>query len=707
MKRRTSPSAADADRDSPRRRRQPQTSCNFCRSKKLKCDRGQPCANCTTRGISCEGQSSLPPRTFELGTNAAGPDAVLERLHRLEEAVFGTTSTAASAPDVAASTQPSRSRSAETPVTHSNRAQREHSAELDYNHAVPVLEDCELFRFRVVNSGPYLDPKRTSVRCIDIPCREDVLALFKGYLDNTDFHIANLIHYPTVETMIHGLYTQLLQGEKVNLGSAAFVLSFCAASAFFWDQEFSSTFDFLSEENAAAHSHAWRTAAFDLLDQLQRSALNSLDAIYARLILADLIYNMEGTSSRFRYIQSGARTAAYEMRLHLTDLPGRETADTGFSREMKRRIWWYLASTDWLLGSMGGPSDRIYNVNPRHMQVNYPQFIEESDQMIHAYGAWSEMALLHTNMRIRLGEICRQVVDALPLGSGNIDNLPYSKIVALNRLYEQLELDIPAVIPTADISSSDTTAQRLALQRSIGMLSLNARWARLLRPLLQASSLPKQFEVFRKRCLNSTETVIHIASTILSAAVDSPSSTNSGGGRMNSRSPYRSGLVINHLFMACAILATDPALRDNTGTGRSMHTDAGTERRRSALANACRLLEKAGEKSEMAVAMVRRLVSVLRKHQVHGVEVPPTMPGALDMPDESSVQKPQQTLPMADLSVVPVGQQQDVTYGWGCNAGMMDPIGLGGIWNEFLETNPTDDGWQQLFADLDSFAGGV
>lgn len=159
MKRRTSPSAADADRDNPRRRRQPQTSCNFCRSKKLKCDRGQPCANCTTRGISCEGQSSLPPRTFDLGwvifyfrftylrvflicspirTTAAGPDAVLERLHRLEEAVFGTTSTAASAPDVAASTQPSRSRSAETPVTHSNRAQREHSAELDYNHAVPV-----------------------------------------------------------------------------------------------------------------------------------------------------------------------------------------------------------------------------------------------------------------------------------------------------------------------------------------------------------------------------------------------------------------------------------------------------------------------------------------------------------------------------------------------------------------------------------------
>lgn len=64
MKRSVSQTTTAADQDTPRRRRQPQTSCNFCRSKKLKCDRGQPCANCTTRGISCEGQTSPPPHTL-------------------------------------------------------------------------------------------------------------------------------------------------------------------------------------------------------------------------------------------------------------------------------------------------------------------------------------------------------------------------------------------------------------------------------------------------------------------------------------------------------------------------------------------------------------------------------------------------------------------------------------------------------------------
>ena len=35
-----------------------------------------------------------------------------------------------------------------------------------------------------------------------------------------------------------------------------------------------------------------------------------------------------------------------------------------------------------------------------------------------------------------------------------------------------------------------------------------------------------------------------------------------------------------------------------------------------------------------------------------------------------------------------------------------DPGGLTGIWNDFLGTNPTDDGWHQLFADLDHLNSG-
>lgn len=365
---------------------------------------------------------------------------------------------------------------------------------------------------------------------------------------------------------------------------------------------------------------------------------------------------------------------------------------------------------------MGGPSGRIYTVNPSHMQVNYPRYIGDSDPLIATYGEWAETALLHLNMRTRLADICRQVVDTLPLGSADIDHLPYAKVAALDQLFEKLQLDIPIVTSTTDMSSPGPATQKLALQRCLGTLSLNARWARLLRPLLQANNLPKQFEVFRKRCLKSTETVLDIASSILSAAVDSPGSTDSGGSHMTSRrSPYRSGLIINHLFIACTVLATDPALRENAVTEDSTRSDAGTERRRSALANACRLLEKAGEKSGMAAAMVRRLIGVLRKHRVHGVHRDGRSLRADDVSTfgkptasgQSTVQEMPQSLAMANNSMAPSGEQQGIPTSWEFGMGTMDPVGLGGIWDEFFEMNPTDGGWQQLFADLDSFAGGV
>lgn len=68
--------ASGPEHEGPRRRRQPQVSCNFCRSKKLKCDRAQPCFNCTSRGIPCDGQS-LPVPSKAL--DASGPGQVPSR----------------------------------------------------------------------------------------------------------------------------------------------------------------------------------------------------------------------------------------------------------------------------------------------------------------------------------------------------------------------------------------------------------------------------------------------------------------------------------------------------------------------------------------------------------------------------------------------------------------------------------------------------
>lgn len=181
--------------------------------------------------------------------------------------------------------------------------------------------------------------------------------------------------------------------------------------------------------------------------------------------------------------------------------------------------------------------------------------------------------------------------------------------------------------------------------------------------------------------------------------------------------------------MACAVLAADPSLRGGPD-GTTPIYDAETERRRTQLANACRLLEIAGEKSPMALGMVRRLVGVLRKHRIHGVGVnesvqtnfqgrdrPEVSPTSVNLGNASSnfqEHTSRQEVPVDPLRSGPVQQQQPQhqhqqqqmdDHNWAFDP--MDTNVLSGIWNDFLCTDPTKSGWEQLFADLDYHNGGI
>lgn len=68
--------------------RQDPVSCQLCRSKKLKCNREQPCSNCTARGVSCK--FHVPPPTSRTATVPAPQNhsEILDRLQRLETVIL-------------------------------------------------------------------------------------------------------------------------------------------------------------------------------------------------------------------------------------------------------------------------------------------------------------------------------------------------------------------------------------------------------------------------------------------------------------------------------------------------------------------------------------------------------------------------------------------------------------------------------------------
>lgn len=86
--------------------RQRPVSCHFCRTRKLRCNRENPCSNCSARGITCRlyapdvrrcaaDQIGLVERSNvpDSHNDPSQSQGILNRLERLEQALLSNTST--------------------------------------------------------------------------------------------------------------------------------------------------------------------------------------------------------------------------------------------------------------------------------------------------------------------------------------------------------------------------------------------------------------------------------------------------------------------------------------------------------------------------------------------------------------------------------------------------------------------------------------
>ncbi|KAI1208646.1 fungal-specific transcription factor domain-containing protein [Annulohypoxylon truncatum] len=119
---------------SSRRRDKPQLSCNFCRTRKLKCNREHPCSTCARRGVgpSCTYASNLPPHD---GPNQ--PDraslSVQDRIQQLEDLVVNLmkTSGITPIPESPSSKSPTGSTLAPTPAKQTHETHEDASPTSD------------------------------------------------------------------------------------------------------------------------------------------------------------------------------------------------------------------------------------------------------------------------------------------------------------------------------------------------------------------------------------------------------------------------------------------------------------------------------------------------------------------------------------------------------------------------------------------------
>jgi hypothetical protein len=546
------------------------------------------------------------------------------------------------------------------------------------------------------------------------------------------------IHVPSARSTISDFYSRASLGHaplsSVDTAHAAFILSICAAAVFFWngDDAEAPLQLFPSVGDAERHVNIWFNAAWKLLDQSSHvNASGTLGEVQACLIMADLLYNREGCSFRYRYLHNRALTVARSISLHLIDAPGRLAVPEEPLTEFKRRVWWHVASTDWLLSIMGGPHDRTYQVLPKHMAVNYPRNVNDEDiSAILGDQITTDMSFFI--QRIRLAEVCRKVVDFLPIDGCGIERLPFEQILAISQLFSDAMASMPPGF-ALDGPTSPDSPRSVVMNRYIMHLTYHARIARIFRPFLlldqqsrSGRAVDSRLSQFRSLCLRSARSVLRIAYDLLNESLG-----KSTGRAWPRPFMHRSGCVVCHMFMVCIVLATDPNL---AADGASSAADG----IRAELAGARILLEQVGEKSLMAAKLVERLVSVLKGHALHAVAenqadvVPTSRAITITSASQTTPARPAPTsgsgtTPVADDRVkesrngrveqpapytqnpLPISQgvMKDLSWDLGESSGGggdFYPQVLDGIeWAALMGANFTDsNSWSDLFSDLDA-----
>ena len=740
--------ADSAPTAAPPARRQPQTACDSCRQKKIKCDRAQPCSNCRVRGLACSVSSPTPslgpgPPADGLGPGAPIP-AILERLAALEQAVFR------SPPAGDANAGGHRKPPSNTALASGRAGEDDQTArflDMAYDRAQSASARAGHRRLDIRVAKSYQDsvgmarPSQVArLGPVWLVPRKEAIAMVHDFVENA-YHLMPIVHIASAWSVIDHVYSTLSldRADEVDPAHIAFILAFCSACAFFWSGAVPCQHRFETGQAAIDASLVWRMSALVSLEEAQRAESRSLEGAQAYAILAYLAYNIDGPSTRFYRLHTCSVTACRELGIHLVDKPGRESTDGAATREVKRRLWWHVTATDWMLGLNGGPLDGTYTVHPRQMNVELPRNLNDDDLSFgsEALASPSHIATQASSFlqAIRLAEICRAVIDAQNFDDDVADTAYNERVLALDKLFENAIADFPP--PLALNAPIPEGAPRfLCLQRASIHLGFHSRRARLHRPFLLHKDSNGQhgtrYPVSREICVRSARTVLDVSMSLLEHSLSKRLSELQRRQTLHHPqhekcpgSPvHRLGVVINHLFWSCAILAFESSLRaESDGNGNPMGTSTDGDLD-GMLVHACRLLAAAGDECTVASDIVQGMRAVFTRYRIRGATGNLAAPDyRRDLISHNAVTSTEPPVAGPSMSSDVATQQQIQQQGevpWPgvlCTA-MMDEnkmIGEAGLetgnifdlekaLDDFVSTDMYDS-WDQIIARLGSYGG--
>lgn len=220
------------------------------------------------------------------------------------------------------------------------------------NNDIKLSSDLE-YRFAHTSHIDHLSRQRwglpTSV--IYLPYKEQATAFLDVYQRHIEF-LHHVTYSPHVYRTLNEVYEIVSSNGTPPPGSVALLLSiFASTAALKFAVGLADEIPDIRTTEAESLCTIWAKAALDCLDYSRRVGRTSMEDLQAMITTFFLMYNLEGFSSRSRSSMGMAISIAKELGLHRVDhSDSRQYYDNVADKvelEVKRRVWWHLAATDW------------------------------------------------------------------------------------------------------------------------------------------------------------------------------------------------------------------------------------------------------------------------------------------------------------------------------------------------------------------------
>lgn len=253
-----------------------------------------------------------------------------------------------------------------------------------------------------------------------------------------------------------------------------------------------------------------------------------------------------------------------------------------------------------LLGFLSGPQENTYLIHPDHMNVQRPANIDDTipdSKEESSLPTPTPTKMSYSVERLKLAEVCREIVDATAYENMRGREVSYDKILELDRKLRQA-YDFPAFFRLDPVSRHRFASlyhhrPAIAWQRCLLHQAYHSRLCRLHRQYLIRGARYPTYSYSHVVCLQSARKVLEIKRIM---DEDEPTF-------MPPSSVVWS--VMHHVFMAAVILLMDVCFNWD---------DILAEKRKEEVLDACRMLSKAQQSSSTVREGINAMMEVLQKH---------------------------------------------------------------------------------------------